>query len=455
MTEMMESEAYLQTSGPFQTWPASLLEDLYTLLCRKRCSSYYLHVLIQPQIRKFEIQPGTVHYAIGFLQERCPKLQCLELTGSVDIMPEFFIPVFKFFPCLVKINLHGNVIDERSFDTIGSTCHSLAVLNVGNSTITDCALKFLSRSAEKIPRCQQLQHINLLKTRVSNSGVGSFLYLHPLLRDLLYEDTIGALAEMENLGCGGLFQYRVKVLTCHHNRDINQEFLTAVEENPEYEGVEIVDSLLRSSSLYPIMNSQHLQYLQIGNDNSFLIDFEEGIAPILTTCGGSLQKLVLDKFRYIDIELIGKTCPKLQNLSLSHMISWGKVMNICTEQFSNLEELTLTNEYGSHLFSNIVRQLLFFCSKLQYLHLQLVDCLDDILWSEILCQNSLSCLISVTLDQCHSISGDIMEDLIDRQNNLQMLNIWSCRFINNKNKDTIKKTIKRENFDLCFRYFAL
>ena len=143
MTEMMESEAYLQTSGPFETWPASLLEDLYTLLCRKRCSSYYLHVLIQPQIRKFEIQPGTVHYAIGFLQERCPKLQCLELTGSVDIIPEFFITVFKFFPCLVKINLHGNVIDERSLDTFRSTCHSLAGLNVGNSTITDCALKFL------------------------------------------------------------------------------------------------------------------------------------------------------------------------------------------------------------------------------------------------------------------------------------------------------------------------
>ena len=120
--------------------------------------------------------------------------------------------------------------------------------------------------------------------------------------------------------------------------------------------------------------------------------------------------------------------------------------------FCNLEELQITNEYGCHVFSNILRQLIFFCPNLQYLHLQLMDCLDDLLWTQIHLQNSLTHLVSVTLDQCHSISGDTVEDLIDQPNNLQMLNIWSCRFITNKNKETIKNTILRENFDLCFRY---
>ena len=451
MSQLLESDAYLQTRGPFHTWPSSLLEDLYTLICSKRCSSYYLNILIQPQIRQLKIQPGTVHYAISFLQERCPKLQCLELTGSVDIIPEFFITVFASFPHLVKINLSGNVIDERSFETIGSTCHNLTVLNVGGSTITDHGLKFLSRSAQNIPRCQQLQHINLLRTRVSKTGVGSFLYFHPLLTDLIYEDTIGALAEMEALGCGGERQYRVKVLSCHENRDINEEFGNSIDENPEYEGLEIVDAYLRTSSLYPVMNNHHLQYLQIGNNDSFLIDFEEGIAPILSSCGNGLKKLVLDKFRYIDIEFIGKTCQKLQNLSLSHMISYGQLMNICEEYFCNLEELQITNEYGCHVFSNILRQLLFFCSNLQYLYLQLVDCLDDMLWTQVMCQNTFTHIISATLDQCHSISGDTIEDLIDRPNSLEILNVWSCRFITNKNKETIKKTILRENFDICFR----
>ena len=313
-----------------------------------------------------------------------------------------------------------------------------------------CSLSF-GFVVQNTPRCQQLQNINLLSTRVSRTGVGSFLYFHPLLTDLIYEDTIGALAELDSLGCGGLSQYKVKVLSCHDDRDINQEFANAMEENQEYEGVEIVGSFLRSSSLYPVMNSNHLQYLQIGNNDSFLIDFEESIAPILSSCGGGLKKLVLDKFRYIDMEIIGKTCPKLQNLSLSHIISWGQLMNICPEYFSNLEELQITNKYGCHIFSNILRQLLFFCPNLQYLHLQLLDCLDDLLWTQIHLQNSLTHLVSVTLDQCHSISGDTIEDLVDQPNNLEMLNIWSCRFITNKNKETIKKTILRENFDLCFR----
>ena len=451
MSDLLETDGYLDTPGPFTTWPASMLEDLYMILCRKRCSSYYLHLLIQPQLRRFKIQPGTVHYALGFLQDRCPKLQCLELTGSVDIIPEFFITVFRSFPYLVKINLHGNVIDERSFDTIGSTCHGLVVLNVGHSTITDCGLKFLSRSEQNTPRCQQLQNINLLNTRVSKAGVGSFLFYPPLLTDLVYEDTIGALAEMNSLGCAGLTEYRVKVLSCQEKRDINKEFLVAVEENPDYEGLEIVDCFLRSSNLYPVMNNHQLQYLQVGNSDSFFIDFEEGIAPILSSCGANLQKLVLDKFRYIDICLVGRMCPSLQNLSLSHVISWGQVMNICPGYFSHLEELQLSNQYGSHLFSNIIKQLLFFSSKLQYLQLQMVDCLDDILWFQIICQNSLTNLISLTLDQCHSISGDIIEDLVNRENNLQMLNVLSCRFISNKNKETTKKIIVKENFDLCFR----
>jgi len=447
----METDAYLQTQGPFHNWPSSLLEDLYTILCRKRCTSSHLNILIQPQIRKLKIQPGSIHYAINFLQKRCPRLQCLELTGSVDIIPEFFISVFASFPHLVKINLSGNVIDERSFETIGTTCHNLVVLNVSGSTVSDCGLKFLSRSNQNIPRCQQLQHINLLRTRVSKTGVGSFLYYHPLLSDLLYDDTIGALAELESLGCGGLKQYKIKVLSCHSNRDINEEFGSAVDENPEYKGIEIVDSFLRSTSLYPVMNSQHLQYLQIGNDDSFLIDFEEGIAPILSSCGGGLKKLVLDKFRYVDIEFIGNNCKKLENFGLSHIISYGQLMNLCEDHFCNLEELQVTNEYGSHIISNILRQLLLFCFNLQYLHLQQVDCLDDMIWTQITCQNTFTNLISVTLDQCHSISGDNMKDLIDQPNSLQILNIWSCRFITTVDKESIKKTILVENFEICFR----
>jgi len=256
---------------------------------------------------------------------------------------------------------------------------------------------------------------------------------------------------MDNLGCRGFTKYQVKVLSCHAKRDINQELIDALDENPSYEGVEIVESFIRSSSLYPIMNNQHLQYLQICNSDSFIIDFDEGIAPILGSCGGSLSKLVLDKFTHVDLEIIGRNCPKLKHLSLSHVISWGKLFNICSSYFCSLEELRLTNEYGCHIISNIHRQLLFFSSNLQYIHFQLLDSLDDLLWAEVLLQNPLTNLVSLTFEQCHSISGDPVFDLVQRQNKLQALNIWSCRFVTSKHKELIKKVIQHENFDICFR----
>ena len=68
LTRLLETEQYLSVISPLSTWPASLLEDLTSIICQRKCSQYFLHVLIQPQVRNIEIQPGTIHYAIAFLQ---------------------------------------------------------------------------------------------------------------------------------------------------------------------------------------------------------------------------------------------------------------------------------------------------------------------------------------------------------------------------------------------------
>ena len=55
------------------------------------------------------------------------------------------------------------------------------------------------------------------------------------------------------------------------------------------------------------------------------------------------------------------------------------------------------------------RQLLAFSAGLQHLSLQLVDSLDDLLWAEIFNSNSFRHLVSVSLDQCHSLSGESLQ----------------------------------------------
>ena len=55
---MIDTSSYLTNETPLATFPASLLEDMYNLICRRKCNAHYLHSLMQPQIRHVEIQQG-------------------------------------------------------------------------------------------------------------------------------------------------------------------------------------------------------------------------------------------------------------------------------------------------------------------------------------------------------------------------------------------------------------
>ena len=166
---------------------------------------------------------------------------------------------------------------------------------------------------------------------------------------------------------------------------------------------------MRSKILSSFQSCKHLHSLTIGNNDEFAIEFAEGIAPIVSACGSTLRKVSLNKISYVDIELIGKTCNKLEVLTLSHILSYGKIKNLNHRSFCNLEELDFLNEYGCHIAHNILKQLLFNSKNLQYLHLQSLDCLDDILWSQVVRKNNLTSLVSLTLDQCHYIPGQDIE----------------------------------------------
>ena len=136
--------------------------------------------------------------------------------------------------------------------------------------------------------------------------------------------------------------------------------------------------------------SPALQHLELTNTDLFLIDCDEGLAPVLAECGPSLMSLKLDRlrdnnnkyfqnfrdfeallasppdlhlvfprlvvvgvltkyrrlytwfiswemtlsltimirFRHVDISLIGRLCPRLRTLSLSHIVHFNQLVNI-------------------------------------------------------------------------------------------------------------------------------
>ena len=67
-------------------------------------------------------------------------------------------------------------------------------------------------------RCQELRYLNVTQCRVSEAGVGGFLLSHPLLADLLYEDTVGALAVLSQAGHTPTLSLQVSVETSHWSR---------------------------------------------------------------------------------------------------------------------------------------------------------------------------------------------------------------------------------------------
>ena len=92
--------------------------------------------------------------------------------------------------------------------------------------------------------------------------------------------------------------HRISCLTCNnHDRALGEELRNALDGSMSCSEVQIVNTALDNSGLYKLMVCTNLTCLELVNNEDWLLDFDEGVAPILSSCGSNLHKLVLDKFR--------------------------------------------------------------------------------------------------------------------------------------------------------------
>ena len=85
---------------------------------------------------------------------------------------------------------------------------------------------------------------------------------------------------------------------------------------------------LSNAGLYHLMTCSSLQHLELTNSDMFLVDFDEGLAPVLAELGPRLLTLKLDRLRHLDISCIGRLCPALRSLSLAHIVHFTQLMNV-------------------------------------------------------------------------------------------------------------------------------
>ena len=74
----------------------------------------------------------------------------------------------------------------------------------------------------------------------------------------------------------------------------------------------------------------------MGNKTYNSFNFYQGVAPVLTACGQTLKKLVLEDFTEIDIQVIGVSCPKIEHLALSGTSSFAPIAQINSGMFSTI-----------------------------------------------------------------------------------------------------------------------
>ena len=136
-------------------------------------------------------------------------------------------------------------------------------------------------------------------------------------------------------------------------------------------------SLWLLNKLFPydrLMNLKRLTHLHLGNKQCQSFNFYEGVAPVLDACGNNILKLVLEEFTEVDVDYIGEKCPNVQHLAISGTLAFAPIGQLNPAFFTKLETLELWNKFGQEhewcISPSVLRQLLYRCTKLDYLLLQ-------------------------------------------------------------------------------------
>lgn len=79
-----------------------------------------------------------------------------------------------------------------------------------------------------------------------------------------------------------------------------------------------------------------------------------------------------------------------------------------------------------------------------YLYLTLEKCFQT---------NEMKLLSHLTLDHCHGVTLTTINSVMDAQNDLAILRVWSCAAISRVHSLLISQRISDENLDLYFEWF--
>ena len=206
---------------------------------------------------------------------------------------------------------------------------------------------------------------------MTGDGLTLFLHTHPNAVSVEHQDTVLA---FRRLPCGGRKQQSaISKLTCSDCSMLSDDVLDAAVANcRRVESVFLTNAAppgIGNESLYRLMTMKHLLELHLGNYDGggqsvpgYAINFYEGVAPVLETCGAELKKLVLENIPEIDVAVIGEKCGGLRKLALSGTTTYKAVAKRNPDHFCQLNSLELWDDFQcccSQTFKHFVENACF------------------------------------------------------------------------------------------------
>ena len=201
------------------------------------------------------------------------------------------------------------------------------------------------------------------ETRVTGDGLTVFLHTHPNATHVAHEDSVLAFRRLPREK-----QSALSKLSCSDCSVIGDDLLEAAVANcTRVESVSLTNAAppgIGNESLYRLMTMKNLRELHLGNYDggggggwqqqqqqpSPSINFYEGVAPVLETCGETIKKLVLENIPEIDVSVIGEKCKELHTLALSGTTTYRQVAKPDPFAFRHLKSLELWDAFSTLLW---------------------------------------------------------------------------------------------------------
>lgn len=491
LASMIDNDEYLSYPGPFQDMPPLLVEEMSREMKHvTHLRRQHLHLLTTARVTSWTLE-GVADTGVGldFLASRCHNLKHLNLSFLRHIKPNVISKLIPSFSSLVTLNLQRTFADDLLLAQIGRQCPALRELNVADTPITDRGLVQLCVSAEGRRQCQRLQKLVVNETAVSAAGATVALHSLPCLAEFDFENIFEAVdwvgqwdrvLEARLLTPSGVrlsekvvappdvLQLRTLASTAEF---VSMDSLdAAVRLCPFASSVSISESWLPSEALYKLMVLENLTALSLTNGEGLTLDFQEGVLPLLSACGERMQNLILVKFTDVDIAAIGRTCPNLQNLALSSIGQFDPLASVNKGWFSKLQALevwsdTTRSHDGADLGLGhdpsqppapapvLLRQLLV-SGGLRNLLFTGCAALTDGLLYDIWRENPMKKLSHLTLDHCHGVSPQLVHRVLDADNEITIVRVWSCCQITKAHNAELARRISDENMDVYLDWFA-